>query len=69
MVEETDVKAAYFREFPECTERMRLRDFEVLNRVGWEIEYCRYDGTYNIMECDLMGDEYGVKVKNGKMYV
>lgn len=69
MVEESDIKAAYFRDFPECTERMRLRDFEVLKRVGTEIEYCRGDGTYYIMDYDLMGDEYGVRVKDGKMYV
>lgn len=61
------MKAAYFREFPECTERMRLRDFEVLRRVGIQIEYCRYDGTYYVDGCFM--DDYDVRVKNGKMYV
>jgi DNA-binding transcriptional ArsR family regulator len=68
MGEEPDMKAAYFRDFPECTERMRLRDFEVLKRVGTEIEYCRYDGTYSV-DGSSMGDEYDVRIKNGKMYV
>ena len=31
----------YFEEFPEATERMRLRDFEVLRRIGYEAGYSR----------------------------
>ncbi len=37
----TDVNASYYSLFPDSNERMRQRDYQVLNELGYEIHYIR----------------------------
>lgn len=61
----------YFKLFPEATERMRKRDFEVLRHIGFYAGYDSEENDYVIYRKDGYGidDDYGIfKSKNtGKM--
>lgn len=63
-----DVVKEYFDRFPDCTERMRLRDFQILRNIGYEAGYSRECETV-IISNDYVNplDGYGVYRKNGKM--
>ena len=47
-----DIKAAYYELFPECNERTRQRDFEMLNDIGSEVDI----GTYDVLSVYDPGD-------------
>lgn len=58
----------YFEEFPEATERMRLRDFEVLRRIGYEAGYSREcEGIIVDNNYANPYDGYDVRRKEGKL--
>ena len=58
----------YFEEFPEATERMRLRDFEVLRRIGYEAGYSREcEGIIVDNNYANPYDGYGVSRKDGRL--
>lgn len=58
----------YFEEFPEATERMRLRDFEVLRRIGYEAGYSREcEGVIVDNNFANPYDGYGVRRREGKL--
>lgn len=59
----------YFKLFPEATERMRKRDFEILRHVGFYAGFDKEENDYVIYRKEGYGidDDYGVWVKNGKM--
>lgn len=58
----------YFEEFPEATERMRLRDFEVLRRIGYEAGYSREcEGIIVDNSYANPYDGYGVSRKEGRL--
>ena len=58
----------YFEEFPEATERMRLRDFEVLRRIGYEAGYSREcEGIIVNNDYANPYDGYDIRRKNGKL--
>ena len=65
---ELDPVGAYFKMFPEASERMRQRDFETLRNIGYEAGYNRDDGMYEV-EDDMDGpyDGYGIFIEEGKM--
>lgn len=58
----------YFKEFPEATERMRLRDFEALRRIGYEAGYSREcEGIIVDNNYANPYDGYDVRRKEGKL--
>lgn len=59
----------YFKLFPEATERMRKRDFEILRHVGFYAGFDKEKNDYVIYRKEGYGidDDYGVWFKNGKM--
>lgn len=59
----------YFNLFPEATERMRKRDFEILRHIGFYAGFDKEENDYVIYRKEGYGidDDYGVWVKNGKM--
>lgn len=63
-----DVVKEYFEKFPESTERMRLRDFQILRNIGYEAGYSRE--CEKIIICSEYVnplDGYGVYRKNGRL--
>lgn len=64
-----NAKEEYFQLFPESTERMRKRDFEILRHIGFYAGYDRETNEYVLYHRDDYGiyDGYGVWMKNGKM--
>ena len=59
----------YFELFPEATERMRKRDFEILRHIGFFAGYEKESDEYVIYRKEGYGvyDDYGIWVENGKM--
>lgn len=59
----------YFNLFPEATERMRKRDFEILRHVGFYAGFDKEENDYVIYRKEGYGidDDYGVWTENGKM--
>jgi len=59
---------AYFKMFPEASERMRQRDFETLRHIGFDAGYSREYHEYVIMNDTFDAyDGYGIFIKDGKM--
>ena len=60
----------YFELFPEATERMRKRDFEVLRNIGFHAGYDREENAYVLYRREGYGiyDDYGVQFKDGKKW-
>ena len=61
----------YFELFPEATERMRKRDFEVLRHIGFNAGFNSEDNTYILYRDEDYGIDNGYGVfkskKTGKM--
>ncbi len=59
----------YFKLFPEATERMRKRDFEVLRHIGFYAGFDKDENGYVIYRMEGYGidNDYGVRFRNGKM--
>jgi len=60
---------AYFELFPEATERMRKRDFEVLRHIGFIAGFDSEENEYVIYRSERYGidNNYGIFMRNGKM--
>ena len=59
----------YFELFPEATERMRKRDFEVLRHIGFIAGFDSEENDYVIYRSERYGidNNYGIFFRNGKM--
>lgn len=59
----------YFELFPEATERMRKRDFEVLRHIGFIAGFDSEENDYVIYRSERYGidNDYGIHFRNGKM--
>ena len=61
----------YFELFPEATERIRKRDFEVLRHIGFIAGFNNEENDYVIYRDDRYGidNDYGIRKhpKTGKM--
>ena len=59
----------YFELFPEATERMRKRDFEVLRHIGFIAGFDSEENDYVIYRSERYGidNNYGIFIRNGKM--
>ena len=60
-------KICYYELFPEANERMRQRDFEQLNKIGYPITYDNYERRYKMWEGSYLRDDFGVFLKDGKL--
>lgn len=59
----------YFELFPEVTERMRKRDFEVLRHIGFIAGFDSEENDYVIYRSERYGidNDYGIRFRDGKM--
>ena len=59
----------YFELFPDATERMRKRDFEVLRHIGFIAGFDIEENDYVIYRNERYGidNDYGIFLRNGKM--
>ena len=60
-------KTCYYEFFPEANERMRQRDFEQLNRIGYTVSYDNTDRRYKIWEGYYLREDFGVYLEQGKL--
>lgn len=59
---------AYFKMFPEASEKMRQRDFETLRHIGYDTGYSKEYHKYVIMNDTFDAyDGYGIFIEDGKM--
>lgn len=62
---------AYFKIFPEASERMRQRDFETLRHIGYDAGYSMDEHGYIVlMDDDTFNvyDGYDIFIEDGKMF-
>ncbi len=57
----------YYDLFPDASERMRQRDFEQLNRIGYDISYDNTQRRYFMWEDNGLREDFGVYRENGKL--
>ena len=60
-------KMCYYDLFPDASERMRQRDFEQLNRIGYDISYDNTQRRYFMWEDNGLREDFGVYRENGKL--
>ncbi len=60
-------KTSYYEMFPDATERMRQRDFEQLNRIGYTIRYDNTDRRYKMWDGCRLREAFGVYLEHGKL--
>lgn len=60
-------KELYYRLVPHATERLRQRDFALLNRVGYQIHYDRLTDKYIAYFPQQLADSYGLVYEDGKI--
>ncbi len=60
-------KKCYYELFPEANERMRQRDFEQLNKIGYHINYDNTNRRYRMWEDNGLRENFGVYRENGKL--
>ena len=51
--EEYNCRERYFELFPDVSERTRMRDYVVLNKIGYSIRWDKYEKRH-----DVVGDLY-----------
>jgi len=60
-------KKCYYELFPNANERMRQRDFEQLNRIGYRIRYDNTDRRYKMWNEYGLRENFGVYRENGRL--
>ena len=60
-------KTCYYELFPDANERMRQRDFELLNHIGYIVDYDNNERRYKMWEGYYLRETFGVYVENGKL--
>ena len=60
-------KTCYYELFPEANERMRQRDFEHLNNIGYAVTYNNSDRRYKMWDGYYLREDFGVFLRDGKL--
>lgn len=59
-------KKCYYLLFPNANEKMRQRDFQQLNRIGYPISYDNMERRYHMWDGYVIREDFGVYLENGK---
>lgn len=60
-------KKCYYELFPDAGEKMRQRDFEQLNRIGYTLYYDNTFRRYRMWDGYVMREDFGVYLENGRL--
>lgn len=60
-------KTCYYELFPDANEKMRQRDFQLLNDIGYTVSYDNYDRRYKMWDGYYLREDFGVFMKDGKL--
>lgn len=60
-------KTCYYELFPDANEKMRQRDFKLLNDIGYTVSYDNYDRRYKMWDGYYLREDFGVFIKDGKL--
>lgn len=60
-------KICYYELFPDANEKMRQRDFKLLNDIGYTVSYDNYERRYKMWDGYYLREDFGVFIKDGKL--